>query len=100
MYRNKIREISSRESSKVSDVKEPAITEEKKQLLVDALEYMCSVCDGAKTKDEIGFSKPDAHIATWFNSASLLDAEEDVYRTLERILVRYKRQLSGFGIWD
>jgi hypothetical protein len=98
--RDKIKAIAQRESAKVSNVKEPELSEEKKQLLAEALGYMNSVCDGAKKKDEIGFNKADTAIARWFGSAMLSNDDDDLYRTLERILVRYKGQLSWFGIWD
>jgi SWI/SNF-related matrix-associated actin-dependent regulator 1 of chromatin subfamily A len=98
--RDKIKAITDRESSRVAHVEEPKLTEEKKQLLIEALGYMNSVCDGAKKKDDMGFNKADTGIARWFGMAMLTSEDDDLYRTLERILVRYKGQLSSFGIWD
>lgn len=85
--------ILGRESAKVKDVPEPELTPGRMAMLRDALDYMISVCDGAVEKDGMGFSKPDAHIARWIGHC--LREEDGVsYRVLERILVRYRRQLK------
>lgn len=101
-YKNKIRRVSERESERVKDVPMPVLTDDRKKLLRGALGYMCSVCDGAWTKDGMGFNKPDACIGHWMNSIDMDNADDDIYRTLERILVRYRHtQLEdSFGqIW-
>lgn len=90
----KLNRIVARESEKVSDVPEPALTPNRKEMLRNALDYMVSVCDGAETRDAQGFNKPDAFIARWVGSC-LRDEDEVSYRVLERILVRYRRQLKG-----
>jgi hypothetical protein len=90
----KLRGILGRESVKVNDVPEPELTTGRKEMLRSALEYMISVCDGAQMRDSMGFNKPDAFIARWVGMC--LREEDDVsYRVLERILVRYRRQLKG-----
>lgn len=101
-YKNKIRRVSERESERVKDVPMPELTDDRKKLLRGALGYMCSVCDGAWMKDGMGFNKPDACIGHWMNSIDMDSADDDIYRTLERILVRYRyTQLEdSFGeIW-
>lgn len=101
-YKDKIRRVSERESERVKDVPMPKLTDAKKELLKGALGYMCSVCDGALVKDGMGFNKPDACIGHWMNSIDMESADDDIYRTLERILVRYRHtQLeNSFGdIW-
>jgi SWI/SNF-related matrix-associated actin-dependent regulator of chromatin subfamily A-like protein 1 len=102
-YSQKIRRVAERESERVSHVSEPELTEERKSLLRGALGYLCSVCDGAFVKDGMGFNKPDACIGHWMNSIDMETAEDDIYRVLERILVRYRKtQLAGKfdGIWS
>jgi hypothetical protein len=90
----KLRGILGRESAKVNDVPEPELTPGRKEMLRSALEYMISICDGAEMRDSMGFNKPDAFIARWVGRC--LREEDDVsYRVLERILVRYRRQLKG-----
>jgi SWI/SNF-related matrix-associated actin-dependent regulator 1 of chromatin subfamily A len=86
--------ILGRESAKVNDVPEPELTPGRMAMLRDALDYMISVCDGAETRDGMGFSKPDAHIARWVGHC-LREEDEVSYRVLERILVRYRRQLKS-----
>ena len=91
------------ESERVSHVPEPELTEERKSLLRGALGHLCSVCDGAFLRDGMGFNKPDACIGHWMNSIDMETAEDDIYRVLERILVRYRKtQLTGKfdGIWS
>ena len=87
--------VSGREAAKVNDVPEPPLTLERKEMLRNALGYMCSICDGAETKDGKGFNKPDASIAHWLDQCGLLDEDDGPFRVLERILVRYRRQLKG-----
>jgi len=103
-YKEKIRRVSSRECERVSDVDMPELTDERKRLLSGALGYMCGVCDGARLKDGAGFNKPDACIGHWMNSIDMETADDDIYRTLERILVRYRyTQLGNNGyskIWE
>ncbi len=67
----------------------------RKVMLREALDYMVSRCDGAETRDGIGFSKPDAGIGHWIHSTGLRDEDELPFRVLERILCRYRRQLKG-----
>jgi SWI/SNF-related matrix-associated actin-dependent regulator 1 of chromatin subfamily A len=94
MALGKLQRILGRESAKVNDVPEPELTPGRKEMLRGALDYMISVCDGAETRDSMGFNKPDAFIARWVGMC--LREEDDVsYRVLERILVRYRRQLKG-----
>ena len=97
----KLHGILGREAAKVNDVPEPELTTGRKSMLRDALDYMISVCDGAVERDGMGFNKPDAHIARWVGYC-LRDEDEVSYRVLERILVRYRRQLKGKfkQIWD
>lgn len=97
----KLHGILGREAAKVNDVPEPELTTGRKSMLRDALGYMISVCDGAIERDGMGFNKPDAHIARWVGHC-LRDEDEVSYRVLERILVRYRRQLKGKfkEIWD
>jgi len=94
IFLGKLHGIAGREAAKVNDVPEPTLTDRRKETLRDALDYMISVCDGAETRDGVGFSKPDAGIARWIGHA--LNGSDDVaYRVLERILVRYRRQLGN-----
>src|SRR5690606_16904512 len=64
---SKIFKIAGREAVKVNDVPEPPLTLARKKLLREALEYITSRCDGAETRDGVGFSKPDAGIGHWLN---------------------------------
>lgn len=83
-----------------SSVPEPKLTGSRKRLIREALDYMIGRCDGARTLDGIGFSKPDAGIAHWIYATGLEEADEVTYRVTERILSRYYRQLNMFAeIW-
>jgi hypothetical protein len=77
------------------------IDSRRKELLRDALEYMVSRCDGAHEKDYMGFNKPDASIGHWISRTGLRDEDEVAFRVLERMLVRYPKQLKGMfeEIW-
>jgi len=86
--------VLARESAKVNDVPEPELTPGRKEMLRGALEYMVSICDGAETRDQMGFNKPDAFMARWVGMC-LREEDEVSFRVLERILVRYRRQLKG-----
>jgi SNF2 family DNA or RNA helicase len=90
----KLSRVLGRESVKVNDVPEPVLTSGRKAMLMEALDYMISRCDGAETRDGMGFSKPDAGMARWIG-ASLTSGEDLPFRVLERILCRYRRQLKG-----
>ena len=83
------------------DVPEPKLTGDRKSMLRGALSYMCSVCDGAREKDGMGFNKPDSHIGHWLNATGLEENDEMSFRVLERLLCKYRRQLKeDFGqIW-
>jgi SWI/SNF-related matrix-associated actin-dependent regulator 1 of chromatin subfamily A len=93
--------IVERERNKSSHVIEPVIDSRRKELLRDALEYMVSRCDGAHEKDYMGFNKPDASIGHWISRTGLRDEDEVAFRVLERMLVRYPKQLKGMfeEIW-
>jgi hypothetical protein len=90
----KLNRVLARESAKVADVPEPVLTSNRKEMLRNALDYMISICDGAEERDGQGFNKPDAFISRWIGLC-LRDEDEVSYRVLERILVRYRRQLKG-----
>lgn len=91
----RLEKIAAREAVKVNDVPEPPLTNARKKMLRKALEYMVERCDGAVERDGIGFSKPDAGIGHWLDATGLRDDDEMPFRVLERILVRYRRQLKG-----
>lgn len=94
MSLNKLRSIAGREAAKVSDIPEPELTLVRKDHLRKALDYMVSRCDGAYTKDGQGFNRPDAAIGHWIFNTGLRDDDDMAFRVLERILVRYRRQLK------
>jgi SNF2 family DNA or RNA helicase len=96
----KLLNIIGRESAKVDNVPEPALTAKRKALLREALGYMSERCDGAVLKDGQGFNKADSFIAKWIEAIGPEDDDLLAFRVLERILVRYSRQLSDFqAIW-
>lgn len=99
---NKLSEVSDRECNKVVHIPLPELTLEKKNILREALELMCDNCDGAKTKDGIGFNKPDASIGHWISKVGLQDSDNEIFRLLERILCRYRKQLGKrfSSIWE
>ena len=81
---------------------EPELTDERKELIRNALDYMVSRCDGAVEKDYAGFNKPDAAIGHWIARTGMADDDEVTFRVTERILSRYYRQLTEAGfqnIW-
>lgn len=99
-YQRKLSKILDRERSKVEEP-EPELSVERKEMLREALGFMAGRCDGAQRKDGQGFNKPDAVIGHWLYQTGLDDSDEVSFRVLERMLVRYKRQLKGRfeGIW-
>ena len=99
-FRFRIEQVADRELAKVSNIPLPALTMEKKQVLLEALQYLAGNCDGAQTKDGVGFSKPDAAIGHWLAETGMDPDDDKSFRILERILCRYKKQLSSFSIWD
>lgn len=65
-------------------------TEEQKKILVEDLQTILSVCDGAHDKDFLGFSAPDAPIARIY--AQAIQAGQDVnWRGLEDMLNKYRK---------
>jgi SWI/SNF-related matrix-associated actin-dependent regulator 1 of chromatin subfamily A len=91
----KLERIAGREAAKVNEIPEPELTVERKDMLREALDYMIGRCDGANQRDGIGFNKPDASIGHWIYRTGLRDEDELPFRVLERILIRYRRQLKG-----
>jgi hypothetical protein len=69
------------------------LTEAIKPVIRDAYDHLLSVCDGAKTKDKMGFNKPDASLAKLILMVDPSLGREDTLRLAERVLSRYKRQL-------
>jgi hypothetical protein len=61
--------------------------------LRDALAFMLGRCDGARTKDDVGFNANDAYTA---RHAVYLDIERNHLHAeiVARLLYKYKRQLS------
>lgn len=66
------------------------LTADRAALVREAFAYMLACCDGAVSKDYVGFNKPDAAIAQYV--VKCLDSDIGV-RTAERMLTRYHRQL-------
>lgn len=81
------------EQARTKDVPELELTPEVRKALKGAFEYMLSVCDGAVSKDNHGFNKPDAIRAQLLLDFDLND--DNAARAAERMLVRYSRQLKG-----
>ena len=79
------------ERSKAAGRPEVDITPQVAVSLRDALKFMLNRCDGAHSRDDVGFNKPDAGRARILATTGLTtDAE---LRTAERLLSRYYRQL-------
>jgi hypothetical protein len=101
--KSRIEKIASREAKRADpDLIVPELTDKRKGLIKKALDYMIGRCDGAETRDGMGFNKPDAAIAHWIYRTGLESSDEMTYRVTERILTRYYRQLhvAGFdAIW-
>lgn len=67
------------------------LTADRKVAVKEAFAYMMSVCDGAVTRDSVGFNKPDAMVArflVWAGMKSDVEIEAAYY-----MLTRYWRQL-------
>lgn len=99
-YLDKIDSIFDREAKKVEHLIEPELSQDRKDLLREAMYFMIGRCDGAQKRDGVGFNKPDAFIGHWIFRTGLLDSDDKSFRLLERVLIRYKKQLSDFNIWD
>lgn len=91
----KLENIAAREAAKVNDTPEPELTTGRKAMLREALDYMVGRCDGAIERDGMGFNRPDAFIGHWLYATGLREDDDMAFRVLERILVRYRRQLKG-----
>lgn len=64
----------------------------KKELVREAFNYMVSVCDGAHSPDQIGFNKPDSHIAKYIKLTGI--EEEEANQAAYYLLLGYKGQLK------
>jgi len=73
----------------------PEFTPELKGQITKALEYMLGNCDGAATRDNIGFNKPDAFLSRFLYMAGL--EEEKTLFAAYLMLRRYPRQIKGNG---
>lgn len=101
VYLDKIESVIERERGKGVGP-EPVLTPERKELIRSAFNQMIGSCDGALTKDDVGFNKPDAAIAHWVARIGLQDDDELAFRLIERMLSRYKHTQLGedyAGIW-
>ncbi len=98
--RGRVHRILDRERSKAT-LPEPELTSERKDMLMGALNYMVGRCDGAVTRDNQGFNKPDAAIGHWIAATGMKKDDDVTFRVLERILSRYHRQLGDkfAAIW-
>lgn len=92
--KGKVHSILDRERSK-SNLPEPELTQERKKLIRDALGYMILRCDKARSKDFMGFNKPDAAVAHWIYATGMQEDDDITYRVTERILSRYYKQLGA-----
>lgn len=95
-YKDKVHGILGRELARAEGIPEPKLTPKRKELILRALDYMASRCDGAESRDYMGFNKPDAAIAQWLYGAEFAE-DEVIWRVTERILSRYYRQLVTIG---
>lgn len=101
VYLDKIESVIERERAKGVGP-EPVLTPERKELIRSAFAQMIGSCDGARTKDDVGFNKPDAAIAHWVFRIGLQEDDDLAFRLLERILSRYQHTQLGedyAGIW-
>lgn len=69
------------------------LTPERIEAVKKAFGYMLSICDGAKSLDGMGFSKPDASVARYLEWAGLENQVE--LEAAYFMLNRYHRQLSS-----
>jgi len=67
------------------------LTAERIDVVKDAFSYMLSVCDGAKTRDDCGFNKPDSCMAHWCVTSTLEQTGE--VALAYALMVKYPRQL-------
>ena len=92
----KVDVIIEREGGKLGgSIAVPEFTPELKNQIADALKYMLGNCDGAVTRDAIGFNKPDAFLSRFLYMAGL--EEEKTLLAAYLMLRRYPRQLKGNG---
>lgn len=68
------------------------MTEEVRERVHEAATFMLGQCDGAMSRDDVGFSRADASMARHLYRRFREDDRID--RALERMLARYHRQLS------
>ncbi len=92
--RERCQSITKRQREKLGEnAPELDLTTERVEAISDALSDMLSVCDGATTKDGMGFNKPDAVRSRWLSVLTL--ADEDAQRCALSMLQGYSRQLKG-----
>jgi hypothetical protein len=69
------------------------LTPERREAIKASYAHMLGVCDGAFSRDHVGFNKPDAARARDLLRYDL-DSDDRAMRAAERMLSRYHRQLS------
>ncbi len=91
--REKCESITTRQRAKLgTEAPELPLTEKRVAAIHEALAAMLGVCDGALTKDNVGFNKPDAVRSRWLNVLGLND--ETAQRCALSMLQGYRRQLG------
>lgn len=60
-----------------------------------AIAFLCSCCDGAKERDDIGFNAFDAEYGKWLNGRTLLKSQA---KAALKMLQKYRKQLQQNNI--
>jgi hypothetical protein len=89
---SRVDDILAGESRKASRPELP-LTSERREAIKASYAHMLGICDGAVTRDHVGFNKPDASRARDLLRYDL-DSDDRAMRAAERMLTRYHRQLS------
>lgn len=96
----KVEIIISREIERLGQFTPPELTPKLKKDIEKALEFMLGECDGAVSRDTVGFNKPDAFLSRFIYMAGLDEEKSLIAAYL--MLKRYSRQLKGefSGLWN
>lgn len=69
-----------------------------RETLFEACRKLAAVCDGAQTEDGVGFNGTDSALGRRLADTPWQMWDPDWVSSVAQMLVKYKRQLTGFGV--
>lgn len=71
------------------------LTPERKATIADAIRRLADQCDGAETRDGVGFSKSDQALGHWFVATDFEGLSDDLWEIADKFCTIYRRQLGA-----